>query len=251
MKKKRKKPTERRRKSPSLAEIPFRELVELDGELRSLREQYVDVPAEERRRAAQWAHDSAHAAMLFAQATGTTDMVHPAWHDAAAPLAIDPSFAPAMLTVGSLEYQYGRADEALRVFLELTTLPADTEDLVEIIDKAGDFLIDQEDTGRAERFYAAAVRAYPEVAVYRVGLGYCLAQAGRLDESIAWHQQAVELEPDNYLHLNDWGYSLLQAGRLDEAEQVLQRAVKLAPPHYKLAKGNLAHLRKIRSERSG
>ncbi len=250
MKKKRKTPTKRRRESPSLAEIPLRELVELDDELRSLREQYADVPAEKRRRAAEWAHDSAHAGMLFAQATGVTDMVHPAWHDAAAPLVIDPSFAPAMLTVGSLEYQYGRADEALSVFLELTTLPPDTEDLAEIIDKAGDFLIDQEDTLRAEQLYAAAVRAYPEVAVYRVGLGYCLAQAGQFDESVAQHQRAVELEPDNYLHLNDWGYSLLQIGLLDEAEQVLQRAVKLAPPDYTLAKGNLEHLRKIRSDRS-
>jgi hypothetical protein len=33
----------------------------------------------------------------------------------------------------------------MALFQKLTTLPADTEDLPEIIDKAGDFLIDQDD----------------------------------------------------------------------------------------------------------
>ena len=230
MKKNRRTPTGRGRKPPSLAQVPFRELVELDEELRSLREQYANVPAEKRRMAAQWAQDNAHASMLMAQAMGRAGMVHPAWHDAAAPLAIDPAFAPAMLTVGSLEYQYGRVHEAMKLFLDLATLPADTEDLTDIIDKAGDFLIDQDDTEHAEQLYATAARAYPEVALYRVGLGYCLAEAGKFEESVAQHRHAVELEPDNYMHLNDLGYSLLQAGRLDEAEEVLQRAWNLPRP---------------------
>lgn len=75
----------------------------------------------------------------MARAANEPDLVHPAWHDAVAPLAIDPEYAPAMLTVASLEYQYGRVDEAMVLFLELTKLSADTEDLPEIIDKAGAF----------------------------------------------------------------------------------------------------------------
>ena len=239
----------RTQRRETLAEIPFRELVKKDAELKKLRAQYADVPAEQRRNAAQWAQDSAHASMLVAEALGEPDWVHPAWHDAAAPLAIDPEYAPAMLTVGSLEYQYGRVEEAMTLFLKLTTLPADTEDLPEIIDRAGDFLIDQEDHVNAAQLYAAAARAYPEVALYHVGLGYCVGKTGRVEESVAHHRRAVELDPDNYLHLNDLGYSLFQAGQYDEAEQVLKRAVKLAPPEYDLAKGNLDHLRKVRSER--
>ena len=231
-----------------MADIPFRELVQLDEELRALREQYISAPAEKRRSAAQWAHDHAHASMLMAQAMGAPDMVHPTWHDAAAPLAIDPNFAPAILAVGSLEYQYGRVDEALRLFLKLTTLPPDTEDLAEIIDTAGDFLIDQDDAERAGQLYAAAAEAYPKVALYHVGLGYCLAVAGQFEESVEQHQRAVALEPDNHVHLNDLGYTLLQAARFDEAEEVLQRAVKLAPPDFPRAKANLDHLRKLRSE---
>ena len=129
----------RRRRRKTLAEIPFRKLVEQDMELKNLHAQYASLPVEERRRAAQWALDSSHASMLMAEAINKPDLLHPVWHDAAAPLAIDPEYAPAMLTVGTLEYQYGRVEEAMALFLKLTTLPADTEDLQEIIDKAGAF----------------------------------------------------------------------------------------------------------------
>ena len=155
---------------------------------------------------------------------------------------------PVMLTVGSLEYQYGRVEEAMALFLKLTTLPADTEDLQEIIDKAGDFLINQSDYVNAGQLYAAAVRAHPQVALYHVGLGYCAAEGGRMEESVAHHRRADDFEPNSYLHLNDLGYSLLEAGQYDEAEKVLQRAIQLAPPDYDLAQGNLEHLRKMRSQ---
>ncbi|NTV35056.1 MAG: hypothetical protein HGA50_17440, partial [Deltaproteobacteria bacterium] len=48
-----------------------------------------------------------------------------------------------------------------------------------------------------------------------------------------------ELEPDNYLHLNDLGYSLLEAGFLEEAERLLRRSISLAPPDYRFARNNL------------
>jgi tetratricopeptide (TPR) repeat protein len=250
MKKKRRQ-RKKRSRPPTLAEVPFRELVQKDTELKKLREQYAKSSPKKRRAAAQWAHDSAQASMLMAQAFGQTEFVHPAWHDAAAPLAIDPEYAPAILTVGSLEYQYGRVDEAMDLFLKLTTFPADTEDLTDIIDKAGDFLIDQDDYENGERLYAAAVAAYPDVAIYHVGLGYCVSHNGREEESVEHHRRAVELEPDNYRHLNDLGYSLVETGEYDEAERVLRRAAQLAPPDYELAKGNLEHLRKLRSGGAG
>ena len=136
--------------------------------------------------------------MLMAEAVNKPDLVHPPWHDAATPLAIDPEYAPAMLAVGSLEYQYGRIEEAMALFLKLTTLPADTEDLPEIIDEAWDFLIDQGDHVNAGQLYAAAVNAYSQVALGRFGLGYCAAIGGRMDESVMHHRRAVELEPHSY-----------------------------------------------------
>ncbi|MEA1952248.1 MAG: tetratricopeptide repeat protein, partial [Planctomycetota bacterium] len=228
----------------TLAEMPFHELIEKNAELRELRAQYAGLSVEQRREAAQWAHDGAHASMIFARFANKHDCGDSTWHDTVAPLAIDPEYAPAMLSVGSLEYQYGRVEEAMSLFLKLTTLPINTEDLTEIIDKAGDFLIDQDDPVNAGQLYAAATQAYPEVAPYHIGLGYCVAKSGRMEESVAHHRRAVELDPNNYIHLNDLGYSLLEAGHYDEAEEVLLRAVQLAPPEYDLAKGNLEHLQK-------
>jgi len=249
--KKRRKRSARARRTPTLAEIPFRELVQEDPELKEAREHYATQPAGERRRAAEWALDSTQASMLMAQATGNLDMVHPAWHDAAAPLAIDPEYPAAILAVGSLEYQYGRPEEAMALFLKLTTSPADAEDLPEVIDKAGDFLIDQDDCINAEKLYAAAAAAHPDIAIFHIGLGYCVSENGRKEEALVHHRRAVELEPDNHLHLNDLGYALLEFGRYDEAERVLRRAVRLAPPDYELAKGNLEHLTKLRSSVKG
>ena len=60
----------------------------------------------------------------------------------------------------------------------------------------------------AGQLYAAGIRAFPQVALYHVGLGYCAAEGGRIEESVAHHRRAVELVPNSYLHLNDLGYSL-------------------------------------------
>ena len=119
-------PRDRGRKQETLADVPFHVLVEKDPELRELRARHAVLPAVARREAAQWAYDRACASMLMAQATKETDLVRPAWIEAAVPLAIDPEYAPALLTVGSLEYQYGRVREAMSLFLKLITCPADS-----------------------------------------------------------------------------------------------------------------------------
>jgi tetratricopeptide (TPR) repeat protein len=204
-------------------------------------------PAKERRIAAQWAYDSAHASMLMARALKEPEWGDSRWHDAAAPLAIDPEFAPAILTVGSLEYQYGRVDEAMLLFLKLTTFRADLDALPEIIDQAGEFLIDAKDLANAERLYAAAVSAFPQVALYHAGLGYCAGKNGRKEEAVAHARQAVNLEPENSRLLNDLGYSLIESRQYEEAEKTLRRAITLAPADYTLPTGNLEYLMRLRT----
>ena len=235
------------RPSSTLAEMPFRELIQTDVELRKLREQYASQSAEKRRRAAEWAYDSAHASMLMADALKEPDWCDPTWHDSAAPLAIDPEYASAILTVGSLEYQYGRVDEAMLLFLKLTTLRADLDVLPEIIDQAGEFLIDAKDLANAERLYSAAVSDFPQVAIYHSGLGYCAGRNGRKEEAVAHAQRAVDLEPENCKLLNDLGYSLIESRQYEEAEKTLRRAVELAPADYTLPAGNLEHLMRLRT----
>lgn len=111
-----------------------------------------------------------------------------------------------------VEYQLGRGEQALKLWLHLLELPPTTEELVVVIDKAGDFLIDQENWPKAQAFYEAACRRLPQVPVCYSGLGYCLPKLGKQQEAIAAHRRAVELEPQGHMWLNDLGFSLVEAG---------------------------------------
>jgi tetratricopeptide (TPR) repeat protein len=127
----------------------------------------------------------------------------------------------------------------MELFLTLTKLPENEEDLAEIIDKAGNFLLDHEDFKNALELYLSGERAYPNQALHYIGSGYCFYKLGNIEEAIRKEWRAVELEPDNHLYLNDLGYSLLEAGLLEEAESVLKRSISLAPPEYQFARNNL------------
>jgi tetratricopeptide (TPR) repeat protein len=192
--------------------------------------------------AAQWEYDSSMASDLFSMAllkSGAQTLPQPKWPPGFLALAIDPLFAPALLTVGSLEYQHGFVKEAMELFLTLTKLPNNEEDLAKIIDKAGNFLLDHDDYKNALELYLSAERADPTQALYYIGSGYCFYKLGNIEEAIRKERRAVELEPDNYLHLNDLGYSLLKAGLLEEAETILKKSISLAPSEYEFARNNL------------
>ncbi len=230
---------------------PFSVLVRDDRELSELRAEYASVSASKRRKAAEWEYHSEIAMDMVnnALAQGAqSGFATPSWPPGIIPLAIDPLYAPAILTVGSIEYQIGRVDEAMKLFLILATLPKDEENLTTIIDRAGDFLMDQNDYENALALYSAAEKAFPDEVVYLLGSGYCLAQLGRCEDSVEKHRRANAMEPENYMHLNDLGYSLFQAGRLDEAEEILEKSISLAPPDYKFPRNNLAGLQKRRLE---
>lgn len=213
-----------------------------DSELKSLRKEYDNFDSQKRRMAAQWEYDSSIASDLFSMAilqSGAPKLSQSKWPSGFLALAIDPLFAPALLTVGSLEYQHGFIKEAMELFLTLTTLPNNEEDIAEIIDKAGNFLLDNEDYNNALDLYLSAEKADPIQAGYYIGSGYCFYKLGNMEESISKGRKAVELEPDNYLHLNDLGYSLLEAGFLEEAEIILKKSISLAPSTYEYARNNL------------
>ena len=229
---------------------PFSVLVKEDGDLAVLRRDYDSVPARERRMAADWEYHSEMAGEIFNDAlalAGQKGLGKSFWPSGVVALAIDPLYDPAILTVGSIEYQLGRVEEAMKLFMTVTTLPKNEEDIVIIIDEAGDFLIDQDDYENALALYSAAEKTYPHETVYLNGSGYCLGKLGLHEGSVKKHRRADALEPNNYKHLNDLGYSLLEAGKLDEAEEILQKSVSLAPPDYEFSRNNLSELRKKRS----
>ena len=120
----------------TLKDLPFKRLVQEDPDLASIRQEYKDKPARKRFMAAQWEYESSTATELFNQgitlAQGTTALTFATGPGpcpgAVLALAIDPTYAPALLTVGSAEYQLGRIDEAMELFLgdiKAVTLPTD------------------------------------------------------------------------------------------------------------------------------
>ena len=242
------------KRRPTLRDMPFAQLVRTDPDLAKARHECAAKSPADRRAAAQWAYDSAMADHLFdavLERIGQEDL--PAErHDAGVlALAIDPLYAPALLTVGSLEYQCGRVEAAMELFLTLPTLPQDEPDLVEIVDKAGDFLLDQKDYGNALRLYEAAAASAPEVATFWSGAGYCMGRLGRKEDAVDAARRAAALGPKSALRLSDLGWSLLEAGSYAEARSVLEQAVALAPAGYDLPRGNLAELEKrIRAGRA-
>jgi len=239
----------------SLCDMPFRQLVEHDAKLAELRLEYAKHPPDQRRKAALFEYDADLATNLFAEAVlrlpGQKD-----WppernlcQGAVVALAIDPECAPAMLTIGSAEYQLGRVDEAMVHFLALADLPADTPELPTITDEAGDFLLDQEDFSRAHSLYAAATRAHPTVPLYHAALGYCAGKLGDLEAGVRHARRAVELAPNSHEHLTDLGWALVEIKSYEEAGQVLEKAVALAPSSYELTRNNLQECRRRREAR--
>ena len=158
-------------------------------------------------------------------------------------LKIDPEYAPAILSMGSVEYKRGNTERGKKLLLSLVSLPASAadggeSDLAVIIDEAGDFLIQTSNYADGlELFKAAAVR-FPNQAVFHQGIGCCAGHEGLLDEAISASRVALELEPENQNYINDLGWSLFKASRLAEAKRILSRAVDMDPSD-ELARENL------------
>jgi tetratricopeptide (TPR) repeat protein len=229
----------------TLRELPFDELVVSDPELSQARRHYAEQPPPVRREAADWAYHSRIADSLFADAlqrktAGPEPVTR--FEPGVVALAIDPLFAPALLTVGSLEYQLGRHNAAMQMFLAMAALPAQEPDLVEIVEKAATLLLDAGDVDHTRQLYQQAADHHPGMATYWSGIGYCLARCGQRIEAVNAIRRAVALEPDNPVLLNDLGWTLVEAGQYAEARSVLQRAEALADPGFDLPRQNLSEL---------
>jgi Flp pilus assembly protein TadD len=149
-----------------------------------------------------------------------------------------PTYAPAILSLGSVEYQLGRRHQGRKLFRSLLSLPQNTPDLCEIIDEAGSFLIQIGAYKDGLELFRAAIELFPAAAVLHQGLGCCAGHEGYHDEAVAASERALQLEPGSQKFVNDLGWSLLLAGRLEEAGRTLERAV-LMDPSDELARENL------------
>ena len=180
--------------------------------------------------------EGAYADSMFRTATGDSEGSIRALERA---LSFKPDYAPAILSIGSVEYQRGRKEEGRRLLLSLVEFPDATPDLAELIDEAGTFLIQKKEYEDGIALYRAAAERFPDTAVFHSGLGCCAGHLDRHEEALDASRRAVELEPDNQAYVNDLGWSQVLAGRLDEAVETLERAVSMDPSD-KLARENLA-----------
>ena len=179
--------------------------------------------------------EAAYADSIFSTATGDVKGAIAALRRS---LTSFPTYAPAVFSLGTVEYQRGNRLKGRRLFHSLLSCPMDTPDLFGLIDHAGDFLIGFGDYEDGLDLYRAAALRFPDVAVFHQGVGCCAGHGGLHEEAIAASRQALELEPGNQLFVNDLGWSLLEAGCLCEAEETLTRAVAMDPDDA-LARENL------------
>jgi tetratricopeptide (TPR) repeat protein len=150
----------------------------------------------------------------------------------------DPTYAPAILSLASVEYQLDQAGEGRRLFMSLLELPDDTEDLAEIIDEAGDFLISIGAYADGLELFRAGSARFPEASCLLQGVSCCAGHEGLHEEALAASAAGLELEPDNQELVTDLGWSLYLGGRLDDARDVLARAAAMDPTD-ELAANNL------------
>lgn len=189
--------------------------------------------------------EAAYADSVFRDAIGDMEASIAAAERA---LEMKPDYLPAVLTMGSIEYQRGNPEEGKRLFSTLISLPDESGDLWEVIDKAGDFLIQEGRYAEGLDLYRTAIKRFPERSVLYQGLGCCAGHQELFDEAIEASQKALELEPDRQVFVNDLGWTLFIAGRIEEAEEVLSRAVEM-DPSYERARENLRLCRAARSKR--
>lgn len=106
-----------------------------------------------------FAVEAAYADSMFRSAIGDTEGCIQALERA---VEIKPDYAPAVLALGSVKYQRERKAEGRKRLLSLLLMPDDTPDRIEIIDEAGDFLIQSGE-------YVDALKLRPELGLLAAG----------------------------------------------------------------------------------
>jgi TonB family protein len=119
--------------------------------------------------------------------------------------------------------QFPEAEAAFRESLRLNEYPGTYYALAFALDK-------QKRTGEAETVLSDGVKKSPRDANLRVMFGSLLNQHDKLAEAEAQYNEALKLDPNSALALNNLGYLWVDRGeRLEEALKMIQRAVNAAP----------------------
>ena len=79
----------------------------------------------------------------------------------------------------------------------------------------------------AERGFRALAQANPELGGPHANLGVIYRQAGKLNESASELEQAVKINPNQPIYLNQLGVTYRQLGKFDKARDAYEKAIAL------------------------
>ena len=193
-----------------------------------------------------FAAEGAYAESIFRSSLGDVSASIAALEQA---LSAKPDYAPAILSMGSVEYQRGNKYDGRRLFFSLLSLPKDATELCQIIDEAGGFLIGLKNYVDGLELFRAAAQAFPHIAAFHQGIACCAGHEGLQDEALAASQRAVELEPENAVYVSDLGWTLLVAERYKDAEAMFCEAIAMDPSNER-AQANLVYCRQKMAKRT-
>jgi tetratricopeptide (TPR) repeat protein len=134
------------------------------------------------------------------------------------------------LSYGAVFFQREYLDQAESSFrLALRDDPSSAEALYGL----GSVYLKQQKTGEARDSFERAIKlhgSYPDTVPNAWNnLGLLATKEGRLAEAIPYFQEALKLNPDHLIALDNLGNAYRQQKRWDEARGVLQRAVRVSP----------------------
>ena len=134
------------------------------------------------------------------------------------------------LSYGSIYFQRGYLDQAEASFrLALRDDPSSAEALYGL----GSVYLKQEKIGAAREKFERATKlqaSYPDtLANVWNNLGLLATREGRTAEAIPYFEQALKLNPDHLIALENLGNAYRQQKNWDEARKFLERAVSVGP----------------------
>jgi len=134
------------------------------------------------------------------------------------------------LNYGSVYFQRGYLDQAEASF---RLAQRDDPESAEALYGLGSVYLKQEKAGQARESFERATRlqaSYPDtLANAWNNLGLLATREGRTDEAIPYFQEALNLNPDHLIALENLGNAYRQQKNWDEARKALERAVAVGP----------------------
>jgi len=132
------------------------------------------------------------------------------------------------LSYGSVFFQRGYYDEAGDAF---QTALRDDPESAEAVYGIGSVLLNQGSNAEAQKYFERALKmrpTYPDTLPNSWNnLGLIAGREGRLDDAVAYFQEALRLSPDHPIALNNLGSAYRQQSQWDEARKTYQRVLAL------------------------